>query len=132
MVKVGKSMLRYHKKVYIDPKDLERLKTFTNRLNTLDWQYTNHSIDNIRYRAIDLEGLLRFIKDLVLDYTMIFEFYVDEQTREITKVCYRINWQKNIDIILVVSQEKNIVTIYINSKDDLHYTLKENLYTKEK
>ena len=51
-------MLRYHKKVYIDPKDLDRLQTWTKGLNFLPWGYTRHCLDNIKSRAIDIEGLL--------------------------------------------------------------------------
>jgi hypothetical protein len=124
-------MLRYHKKVYIDQTDLERLKTFTEGLNSLSWAYTDHCLDNIKSRAIDLEGLLGFIKGIILDYNTIFEFYAEEQTREIIKVCYRINWQKDLDIILVIGKNKQIITIYLNSSDDLHYTLRKEAYTNE-
>jgi hypothetical protein len=121
-------MLRYHKKVYIDVADLERLKTFTEGLNVLSWQYTAHCLDNVKSRAIDLEGLLRFIKDIILDYNTIFEFYIDDKSRDIIKVCYRINWQKDLDIILVLNQGKSIITIYINSRTDEHFTLRKELY----
>ena len=35
---------------------------------------------------------------------------------------------KIYDIILVVSDRKTIVTIYVNAKDDNHLTLKKELY----
>jgi hypothetical protein len=123
-------MLRYHKKVYIDPKDLDRLKTFTERLNSLNWGYSNHCLDIIKDRAIDLEGLLKFIKGFILDPKTIFEFYADDKTKDIIKVCYRINWQGNNDIILVVSEDKEIITIYMNEKNDNHITLRQELYCK--
>ena len=121
-------MLRYHKKVYLNPKDLERLKTFTERLNSLAWNYTDHCIDNLKYRAIDIEAVLRFIKDLTLRAEQIFEFYADEQSQDIIKVCYRISYIKGLDIILVIGKAKQIITIYINSQDDEHFTLKKELY----
>jgi hypothetical protein len=124
-------MLRYHKQVYFNPQDIESLKAFTNRLNGLIWRYSSHSIDNLRHRAIDLEGLLIFIKDIELKAGDIFEFYADENNQEIIKVCYRINWQKDLDIILVLSQEKNIITVYINSKTDEHFTLRKEAYINE-
>jgi len=121
-------MLRYHKEVYIDPKDIDRLRAFNNKLNYLDWQYTNHCLDNIKHRIIDLEGLLKFIKDLELRAENIFEFYSDNISREIIKVCYRINWQKETDIILIIGEDKQIITIYINSREDNHETLRKGLY----
>jgi len=123
-------MLRYHKKVYIDPLDVERLKLFTKRLNSLDWSYTGHCLDNIKSRTIDLEGLLLFIKGIILDYKDIFEFYKEEKSQDIIKVCYRIEWLDDLDIILVLGKDKQIITIYLNSRTDEHFTLKEELYTK--
>jgi len=123
-------MQRYHKKVYIGPLDIERLKTFTDRLNSLSWRYTIHSIDNVRSRSIDLEGLLLFIKGIILDYKDIFEFYKEEKSQDIIKVCYRIEWLDDLDIILVLGKDKQIITIYLNSRTDEHFTLKEELYIK--
>ena len=60
-------MLRYHKQVFFDPKDTESLKAFTNRLNGLHWRYSSHSIEGLKYRAIDLESLLLFVKDIKLN-----------------------------------------------------------------
>ena len=121
-------MLRYHKKVYFNPADIERLKVFTEGLNSLNWKYSKHCLDNILHRAIDLEGLLLFIRDIKLSIEQIFEFYLDEHNRDIIKVCYRINWQKDLDIILVLGENKQIITIYINSKTDEHFTLRKEQY----
>jgi hypothetical protein len=121
-------MLRYHKKVYLDPKDLDRLKTWTARLNSIAWNYTDHCIANLKYRAVDIEAVLRFIKDLTLRAEQVFEFYADDKSQDIIKVCYRINWLKDLDIILVIGEDKQIITIYINSNSDNHETLKKELY----
>lgn len=123
-------MLRYHKKVYTDIKDIVRLKAFTDYLNGLTWQYTSHTLDNIKSRAIDIEGLLKFIKSIILKDDDIFEFYLDDLTRDIIKVCYRINYGI-YDIILVLNSEKSIITIYLNSVGDNHNTLKTELYNKK-
>lgn len=123
-------MLRYHKQIYFPKEYIIRLKDFTEEINRWQWQYTKHCLDNIKYRVIDIESLLLFIKDLVLDYNNIFEFYCDELTGKIEKACYRITWKHNIDIILVVGIDKQIITIYLNSTDDKHDTLKEELYKK--
>ena len=121
-------MQRYHKKVYFNPEDINRLNSFTDTLNGLKWGYSNHCLDNIKSRAVDLEGLLRFIKGLVLDYRDIFEFYTGDISHDIIKVCYRVNYLKDLDIILVVNENKEIITIYLNSREDEHFTLKKELY----
>lgn len=121
-------MKRYHKKVYFPLGSGTALHKFTNKLNAMQWKYTSHSLDNLKYRSIDNRDILLFIKDLVLDFSDIFEFYA--QDNEVIKACYRIYYNDDIDIILVLSNDKKIITIYLNEKDDLHYTLKENQYNK--
>ena len=59
--------------------------------------------------------------------SQVFEYYLDDKGEPI-KLCYRINYDIDIDLILVISNIKELVTIYINDKDDLHYTLKKELY----
>jgi hypothetical protein len=123
-------MNRYHKEVYTEPRHWQILKTYTERFNSLNWSYTEHCLDNIKSRAIDLEGLLLYIKGLKLEAGEIFEYYLDDKGEPI-KICYRINYQAGLDIILVIGEDKQIITIYLNSKDDLHYTLKRELYINE-
>jgi hypothetical protein len=120
-------MLRYHKKVFIDPLLLPRLKAFTASLNASDWGYSSHALENVKDRAIDLEALLRFIKGIILEPDTIFEFYIDDITKDIIKACYRVEWA-NMDIILVLGQDKKIITIYLNGKGDEHFTLNKDLY----
>ena len=122
-------MRRYHKAVYTKPSHWQRLKLLTEGLNTLKWQYSEHCLDNVKSRAIDLEGLLLYIKGLKLEVEQIFEYYLTDNGEPI-RVCYRIPYNQ-IDIILVLSKEKSIVTIYINSAEDNHETLKRELYINE-
>lgn len=122
--------MRYHKQVFFDPKDTENLKAFTDRLNGLSWRYSSHSIDSIKDRAIDLEGLLLFIKDVELKADQIFEYYAEDKSREIIKVCYRISWLKDIDIILCLEKDKKIISIWLNLVEDKHETLNASLYMK--
>ena len=122
-------MLRYHKQVYIPIIDQKKLKRYTDNLNRLKWQYSRHSLDNLKYRAIDRIGLLLSIKSKLLDWQEIFEYYTDD-IGNIEKAVYRFKYIDGLDIILVISPDKKIVTIYLNNSDDLHYTLKKELYTK--
>ncbi len=124
-----KIMKRYHKEVYIPISDLKKLKSFNNKLNELDWTYSRHCLSNLKHRVIDIKGVLDFIKNTVLDYNNIFEYYT--LYGNIEKACYRLPWNNNIDICLVISKLKNIITIYINNKEDKHITLKHELYQKE-
>ena len=120
-------MNRYHKSIYIPNNIKEKLKPFNNRLNTLNWQYTPHSIDSIKNRCYNIKNILYFISKLSLDVKDIFEVY--EFNNNIIKACYRIEYQ-TCDIILVIDSNKTIITIYANAKEDNHITLNKNLYTR--
>jgi hypothetical protein len=120
-------MNRYHKAVYTTADHWQTLKKETDYFNTIKWQYTGHCLENLINRAVDIEGILRYIKDLKLNTDDIFEYYLwDNGTPE--KICYRIKNPAGLDIILVIGEEKNIITIYLNSPDDDHITLKKELY----
>jgi hypothetical protein len=120
-------MRRYNKAVYTEPGHWQRLGEFTERLNSLNWRYTEHCLKNIKSRAVDIEDLLLFIKGLRLEAGRIFEYYLDERAEPI-KICYRIPYKTGLDIILIVGEAKQIITIYLNSSEDLHYTLRKELY----
>lgn len=117
-------MLRFHKKIYFP--DIEKLKNVNNKLNVLNWQYSKHAIENLKYRSIDIREVLNFIRNIELHYIDIFEYYKLDESIE--KICYRIEYNKFTDIILVVNKYKKIITIYMNSKEDKHFTLKKYLY----
>ena len=123
-------MLRYHRQVYFSQEDIIRLRDFTDKINPLIWQYTKHCIDNLKYRAINIEGVLRFIKGIILKPDLIFEFYADDISQVIIKACYRVRYNDDIDLILVIGKDKQIITIYYNSAGDSHITLKKELYQK--
>lgn len=122
-------MSRYHKKVYIPDKFKSQLKTLTDIINTSNWRYTSHALDNIKHRAIDLKEVLEFIKEIKLYAEQVFEFYADSFDF-IYRICYRVPYNKDIDLILVIGEGKKLITIYFNTKDDEHYTLNKELYTK--
>jgi len=116
-------MKRYHKNVYF--KHETELKEFNVNMNIKKWKYSSHALKNLQYRVIDNLSILTFIKGLVLNEKDIFEYYIIDN--KIDKVCYRIEYIY-CDIILIVSKQKCIITIYLNSKNDNHNTLKTELY----
>lgn len=121
-------MERYHIKTGFNILHIEALKTLNTALNSKAWQYTAHCIDNLKYRILNINDILLFIKNLILDYNDIFEYYTDKN--DIIKICYRVKYSKNFDIILVIGRDKKIITIYINDINDNHVTLKIELYNK--
>lgn len=118
-------MSRYHKEIYIPVTIKGQFKAFTDKLNTLNWAYTSHSIDNIKDRYYNVKEILTFINSLRLKEKDIFEVYADNDN--IIKLCYRIEYD-TCDIILVLSKDKTIITIYTNDFEDLHYSLNKSIY----
>ena len=53
--------MRYHKEVFYPASAEADLKESTDRLNKLEWHISTHSLENIKYRAIDLQGILEAI-----------------------------------------------------------------------
>ncbi len=122
-------MKRYHKKVYYPDDSRKKLQGFTDRLNAMNWAYSRHCLDNLKYRAINLQEVLNFIKGLKLKADTIFEYYAKD-TSDIFRACYRIEYSQGVDIILVVGYNKDIITIYNNIAKDKHFTLNTSIYNK--
>jgi len=121
--------MRYNKKVYIPETDIPKLNALTDILNGKNWRYSSHAIDNVKYRTYNVKDTLLFIKGVKLEAENIFEYYTEADA--ITKICYRIPYINGMDLIIVISATKELITIFINSKDDLHYTLDKNIYTQK-
>ena len=123
-------MNRYHVKVYIPQNDKFELGIFTEIIDNMSWRYTTHTLDNLKYRTIDIKSVLYCIKMYILNTDDIFEYYKDD-AGNIIKVCYRIHYTAGTDLILVISDKKEIITIYTNERNDDHITLNKNLYVKD-
>ena len=119
-------MNRYHIKLGFDQSHIKGLQDITEQLNNRDFSYSDHCLDNLKYRFLDLKGILLFIKGIELKVENIFEYYAEEL--KVIKLCYRITYNNLQDIILIITPDKKIITIYINSANDLHDTLKKELY----
>ena len=119
-------MNRYHIKLGFEVGHISQLKELTEQLNNRDFSYSDHCLDNLKYRFLDLKGILLFIKGIELKVENIFEYYAEEL--KVIKLCYRITYNNLQDIILIITPDKKIITIYINSANDLHDTLKKELY----
>lgn len=120
-------MERYHKDIGFNLIDIQALHSRINRLNTIKFTFTRHSIDKITERG-QLEVIGHFLRDLRLCYSDLFEYY--KETDYISKLCFRINFSDTKDLILVLNEYKGIVTIYLNNKADKHFTLNKNNYSK--
>jgi len=121
-------MERFHVKIGFKVEHIPKLKDMTYLLNSKTWKYSEHCLDSIKYWNIDIEGILNSILKADLKFEDIFEYYTENDY--ITKICYRIDYSIKYDIIIVLTMDKKIVTIYLNKVGDNHDTLREELYNK--
>ena len=120
--------MRYHRDVFFPETAQQDLEAFTVSINGKAWRPSAHCLENLKHRTVDLEALLSFIVSARLYSKDIFEYYTIP-SGHIEKACYRVQYGV-YDIILVISDEKNIITIYLNSREDKHETLKKELYCR--
>ena len=119
-------MNRYHKTIYFPKEHDIKLYQINDKLNWIKcYGKTTHSIDRLKERA-DFITALKFINNMTLRKTDIFEYYIENGNVE--KVCYRISYNNYEDIIIVLSKKKAIITAWINNKNDSHKTLDKTLY----
>ena len=121
---------RYHRSVFFPVGIENSLFEFTKNLNYMEWSYTDHALDRLSEETRQ-KKIKEFLKSVWLDPEWIFEIYLNKT--EIRKVCFRCSFSDEEDLILVVTDEKSLVTLYFNDVGDLHNTmdLRADDYTKE-
>lgn len=97
-------MYRYHKSIYFPQQHTSALNKLNNKLNSMNFDYSSHCLDRIRYRFINTREALNFINRLHLEAKNIFEYYIENNI--ITKLCYRIHYNNICDIILILNNNK--------------------------
>lgn len=120
-------MTRYHKDIYFPAENKEDITFLVNRLNTLKFKLSSHSFDRIIEKSKDISVIGYFIKDLLLKESFLFEYYKENDI--ITKLVFRIPFDNEKSLILVLSDYKNLVTVYFNQNTDNHKTLAKENYT---
>lgn len=123
---------RYHKQVYFPTSHNEMLDMACQHLNSSKWSYSSHALDIIKERSLfyeqEITKLLLYIKYLIFIEQDIFEYYTCDN--ELTKLCFRYHYNSEIDVIIVITPDKKLITIYYNGVEDTHYTLNKDLYEK--
>ncbi|MHA1382053.1 MAG: hypothetical protein ACTSRG_27085 [Candidatus Helarchaeota archaeon] len=123
-------MLRFHKNICFPKEYDSQLNDLTSLFNeNKAFKRSSHGISQLKIR-FNLLDILNFLNEKIYFNTNdIFEYYI--KNNNIIKVCYKMEYDSFNDIILVLSNEKAIITIYINSKKDNHKTLNKALYSHE-
>lgn len=91
------------------------LMDFSERLNRCSrLTFSIHAKEDKLSLRTDMEQIANFASIVEFDVQNIFEFYRD--TRGVSKACFRFPYSLKEDIILVVSRELLIVTVYFNKR----------------
>lgn len=119
-------MERYHRA--LGAFDEAGLASFTRALNGKRFIYSRHFFDQVRARFDDKDqrALGAMMQALQLQAGQAFEYYAEGG--QIVKACYRVPFNKSIDVIIVLNSRKEAVTIYYNAVGDNHKTLNGGRY----
>lgn len=119
-------MKRYH--VALEGFEANQVEQATARLNGKRFIYSSHFFHQVMARFNDKEQ--RILGDYLRAYELkkgeCFEYY--EDNRGIIKICYRLPFTQECDIVLVLAMNKSVITIYRNNVNDHHQTLNKNQY----
>ena len=119
-------MKRYH--ALLDGFDASKVEQVTARLNGKKFVYSSHFFHQVVARFDDKEQ--RMLGDYLRAYQLskveCFEYY--EDNRGVVKICYRLPFTAECDIVLVLAMNKSVITIYRNNVNDNHKTLNHNQY----
>ena len=121
------TMNRYHKQIGFRPQDQEQIKALCAGFNSKKgFVKTVHGLDRLQEKFNFIEVLQFLNGKVTFDYNDVFEYY--QENDRVTKVVFRIDFNSQQDIILVLSRDKGIVTAYLNNKNDSHKTLDVGQY----
>ena len=126
---------RYHKEVGFDKEHQQDLIDLIHKFNDVKrFGKTKHAFHRLHER-FDYSGILNYLANKVeFNYGQVFEYYVKKESNLISKICFKIEYRTSPyevqDLILVLTRDKDIVTLYINATRDNHSTLKRKLYTE--
>lgn len=119
--------MKYHKEIYFPIEHERDLKSFSASLNNQErFIFTFHAKEQLKNRITDLKYFHDFILGLNLNYNDIFEYKTENG--KIKNAVYRIKYNDKKHIVLSVSKEKAIITLYFNNSADKHYTLNKSEY----
>ena len=112
-------MEKYHKDIGFFPCHVREVKALIDALKCRRLSFSVHSLNELAKES-DAVLIGRFLKDYTLNFNDVFELAYDAGRLE--KIGFRVNFGEN-DVVFIVSRQKVIITLWINDKKDLHFTL---------
>lgn len=126
----------YHKEVYWKKYfDREANKLIEKITNTeLSYHIKNERMKNPdKKHPYNLDGLKKSI-ERIKNNENAYLFEIAENNGIILKAVWRVSYDDKNDISIVIRRDRTrvfIVTAWVNSKEDIHFTLNKNNYCKK-
>ena len=130
-----KKQKRYHSEIYYPSWAETSLNAFIAELRAKKaLNFSVHSIVKIVQYSFDygkqlLKYLLKSINVQSLSSGTVFEFYSFGE--RISKACFRVSFNEfPVDLVLVISADGTVITVFTTNKHDNHDSLNVELYEK--
>lgn len=130
-----KKLNRYHRDIYFPNWHEKALTKFIeNIVANGSITFSIHALEKYteycyNYGRNLFKHLVKSVKKSSLDISNIFEFYAKEDY--VQKACFRYTFGEfPVDLILVISADGVVITMYDTKKGDSHTTMDRKLYEK--
>lgn len=132
---MAKKGQRFHKSIYFPDWAENSLNEFISEISGgSGLSFSVHALTRVieytdEYGKSLLRFLIKSIKKNPLDINEIFEFYSSGE--QVKRVCFRcLSEELAVDLILVISRDSTVITVFVTKKGDNHENMNQNLYTK--
>lgn len=129
-------LLRFHRSIFFPDWAEKSMEVYLEKILARgNIVFSVHSVEKVVQYSFEygkqlFKFLLKSLKREGLEASLVFEFYaVDE---EIRKACLRFSFDGfPVDLILVISTDGTIITVFTSNKEDNHSTLNVKLYERK-
>lgn len=126
---------RYHREIFFPEWFSDSMDTYRASLKTKgNIFFTLHAVEKVLEYCLEYgitlsKILFKCVNRNFLSDSRAFEFYA--VGREIRKVCFRFSFEQfPVDLILVISKDGCVITVYDTNKGDSHKSLDKKLYRR--
>lgn len=126
---------RYHVDVHFPAWSKKSIELFIeNLVKKGSLVFSVHAVEKIigysfEYGRQLLKYLLKSVKKVSIESSNVFEFYAVEEN--INKACLRFSFDEfPVDLVLVISSDGTVITVFTTNKGDNHGSLNIKLYER--
>lgn len=130
-----KKLKRYHRQLFFPKWYEDSLEEYFNGVRAVGQiTFSLHAVEKAQEYGFEhgrkfIKTMSKAIREDVLREPSVFEFYATGQ--EIRKACFRVSVPEfPVDLVLVISADGVVVTVFVTNKGDNHDTLNAGLYER--